>query len=144
MNSERIKNIAEHITERWPQEYNTAERIGKLADVLVDLRKLEIEVTNLLCVLIDDLGVGNLPEDRPIETLGLSTKTFNRIVGNYGRNRENSPFQTIRDILNVPEHEWHKIIGAGSKATAKEIEDKIHKAGFTDFKISLDKGYKAK
>lgn len=78
-----------------------------------------------------------------IETLGLSTRTFNRLVGNYGRCREDSPLQTIRDILNVPKYEWHRIIGRGSKATAKEIEDRMHEAGFIDFEISLDTGYKA-
>ena len=77
-----------------------------------------------------------------IETLGLSTRTFNCIVGNLGRHRENSEFQTIRDILNVPKYGWLEIKGFG-KNMAREVEEKMHEAGFTDFKISLDRGYKA-
>ena len=125
------------IVDQSKKSQDDLERISKLADTLV-------EVANQLRALIEDLKSGNLPEDRPIETLGLSTKTFNRIVGNYGRNRENSPFQTIRDILDVPEYAWYRVIGVGSKATAKEIEEKMHEAGFPDFRISLARGYKAR
>lgn len=105
--------------------------------------KLEAETIKQLRALTNNLTSRSIPEDQMIETLGLSTRTFNRLVGNYGRCREDSPLQTIRDILNVPKYEWHRIIGRGSKATAKEIEDRMHEAGFIDFEISLDTGYKA-
>lgn len=140
MDLERIKDIVKRTNQ---EQLDTVERISELANTLVELRKLEAETIDQLRMLTNNLTFKNVPEDKMIETLGLTTKTFNRLVGNHGRNREDSPFQTIRDILDVPKYKWHEIIGRGSKATAREIEDRMHEAGFIDFEISLDRGYKA-
>ena len=140
MDLEQIKNIVKRTNQ---EQLDTVERISELANTLVELRKLETETINQLRVLANNLTVKNGPEDRMIETLGLSTKTFNLLTEKHRHTGDDTPLQTIGDILNVPRYGWHKIIGRGSKATAKEIEDRIHEAGFVDFKISLDRGYKA-
>ena len=138
MDLKQIENIVRQTNQ---EQLDTAKRISELANALVELRKLEAETIDQLRMLTNNLTVQDTLEDKMIETLGLSTRTFNCLTGKYRLNKEN-PLRTIRDILNVPKYGWHKIIGPDSKTTAKEIEEKMHKAGFTDFKIRLS-GYKA-
>ena len=166
MNLEQIRSIVES----EQSEYDITERICELANALTELRKLETEIIDQLRVLIDNHAAGALPEDQPSETveslpedkvaeaveslpedtvveavgslsedspivmLGLSTRTYNLLT--------KKSLETLGDILNKSKWEWWCIPGFG-KAMAKEIENKMHVAGFTNFKIWLEyEGYK--
>ena len=139
----KIKKILEQSNQ---EQIDDIEHIGELASILVVLRKIEADIIDKLRTSVNNLTTKDAPEDRMIETLGLSTRVYNRLVRYFRHVRETPILQTtlirVKDILNVPKDGWREIIGYNSKATAKEIEDKMHEVGFTDFKITLHRSYK--
>ena len=70
----------------------------------------------------------NGEENRSISALGLSTYTYNVL--------KRAGFMTITDIVIFPESQWRRVYRLGV-ATAKELEEKMQKIGYPNFKIEL-------
>lgn len=133
MNEAYVRQILERVEDSFSQEQarplsDTVWSIYELTKELVDLRAREAKIISALRTLVDELdSTGrDVQEFKSIEDLGLLTRTYNAI--------HRHGIRTTFDVLNFPQEKWHNLRNFG-KSSAKDLETRMHEAGYLDFKI---------
>lgn len=109
-----------------------AKMMVDLATELIALKKRETEIISELQRLNQQYTGPILDLESSIDELDLSHRTYCCIL----RSDYSARLGTINGILNFPKNGWRKICGFGPTA-ARDVEAKMHAAGYKDFKIRM-------
>lgn len=99
-------------------------REASLKERLREISKMPIGCAEAAAKYLDD---GSF-DSSDIENLGLRVCTYNCL--------KRAGINTIADVIKLPKEDWLKIKNLG-RTSLNEIEEKIHKVGYADFKIIL-------